>query len=101
MACQPRPVRVDAEADAEADAVTAATMPDLVERGFIAGRPRCKFIGDITHSRGYRPGDATEIRARKDIIRYFEGLSSGRRRHSSLGYRRPNEVHHGFQPPAL
>jgi hypothetical protein len=40
-------------------------MPDLVERGFIAGRPRCKFIGDITHSRGYRPGDATEIRLAK------------------------------------
>ena len=43
--CQPRPFRVTTEADAEA----AASMPDLVQRDFIADRPGMKFVGDITY----------------------------------------------------
>ena len=45
VACQPRPFGITTEADAEA----AATMPDLVKRGFTADRPGGKFVGDITH----------------------------------------------------
>ena len=44
VACPPRPFRITTEADA----VAAATMPDLLKRDFTADRPGCKFIGDIT-----------------------------------------------------
>jgi len=45
VACKPRPFRVTTEADA----VAAATMPDLLKRDFTADRPGCKLIGNITH----------------------------------------------------
>jgi transposase InsO family protein len=45
VACQPRPLRITTEADAEA----AANMPDLVTRDFTADRLGVKFIGDITY----------------------------------------------------
>ena len=45
VACQPRPFRVMAKADAAA----AASMPDLVKRNFTADRPGRKFVGDITY----------------------------------------------------
>lgn len=43
---------------------------------------------------------ATKSQARSDVIRYIEGFYNSRRRHSALGYRRPNEVHYGYQKPA-
>ena len=45
VACQPRPFRITAEADAEA----AVNMPDLLKRDFTADRPGCKFVGNITY----------------------------------------------------
>jgi len=45
IACQPRPFKVTAKADAEA----AASMPDLVKRDFTAERPGVKCVGDITY----------------------------------------------------
>ncbi len=45
IACQPRPFRITTEADAD----TAAGMPDLVRRDFTADRPGVKFVGDITY----------------------------------------------------
>lgn len=45
IACQPRPFRVTTEADAR----TAADMPDLFGRDFAADRPGIKFVGDITY----------------------------------------------------
>lgn len=44
---------------------------------------------------------ATKSQARSDVIRYIEGFYDSRRRHSALGFRRPNEVHYGYQQPAL
>jgi transposase InsO family protein len=42
-----------------------------------------------------------EHRRSNNIIRYIEGFYNSRRRHSALGYRRPNEVHYGYQQQAL
>ena len=198
VACQPRPFRITAAADAEA----AAGMPDLLKRDFIADRPGVKFVGDITYihtwqgfiylatvidcyskkvvgwsiadhmrtelvadaltnaaattriepgaiwhsdrgsvytsgnfrslvarlgmrssmgrtgvcwdnsmaesffsmlknERVYRTVYATKSQARSDIIGYIEGFYNSRRRHSALGYRRPNEVHYSYQQPTL
>lgn len=198
VACRPRPFRVTTEADAMA----AATMPDLVQRNFTAPRPGVKFVGDITYihtwqgfiylatvidcyskrvvgwsiadhmrtelvadalknaaattlfepdaiwhsdrgsvytsagfralvtglgmrssmgrtgvcwdnsmaesffsmlkyERVYRTVYATKSQARRDVIRYIEGFYNSRRRHSALGYQRPNEVHYGYQQPTL
>jgi putative transposase len=55
----------------------------------------------LTNERVYRTVYATKSQARSDVIRYIEGFYNSRRRHSALGYRRPNEVHYGAQQPAL
>jgi transposase InsO family protein len=59
------------------------------------------FFSMLKNERVYRTVYATKAHARKDIIRYIEGFYNSRRRHSALGYRRPNEVHYGYQQPAL
>jgi transposase InsO family protein len=41
-----------------------------------------------------------EHRLFSQITRYIEGFYNSRRRHSALGYRRPNEVHYAYQQPA-
>jgi putative transposase len=59
------------------------------------------FFSMLKNERVYRTVYATKSQARSDIIRYIEGFYNSRRRHSGLGYRRPNEVHYGYQQPAL
>jgi len=55
----------------------------------------------LKNERVYRTVYATKERARRDVIAYIEGFYNSRRRHSALGYRRPNEVHYSYQQPAL
>ena len=59
------------------------------------------FFSMLKNERVYRTVYATKSQARSDVIRYIEGFYNSRRRHSALGYRRPNEVHYGYQQPAL
>ena len=59
------------------------------------------FFSTVKIERASWTVSATKAHARKDIIRYIEGFYNSRRRHSALGYRRPNEVHYGYQQPAL
>ena len=59
------------------------------------------FLSALKNERVYRTVYATKKRARGDIIAYIEGFYNTRRRHSALGYRRPNEVHYSYQQPAL
>jgi putative transposase len=59
------------------------------------------FFSMLKNERVYCPVYATKTQARSDITRYIEGFYNSRRRHSGLGYRRPNEVHYGYQQPAL
>jgi len=59
------------------------------------------FFSMLKNERAYRNLYATKTHARRDIITYIEGFYNSRRRHSALGYRRPNEVHYGYQQPAL
>jgi transposase InsO family protein len=57
------------------------------------------FFSMLKNERVYQTVYATKAQARRDIIRYIEGLYNSRRRHSGLGYRRPNEVHYSYQQP--
>ena len=59
------------------------------------------FFSMLKNERVHRSVYATKTQARSDLIRYIEGFYNSRRRHSALGYRRPNEVHYGYQQPAL
>ena len=59
------------------------------------------FFSMLKNERVHRTVYATKAQARKDLILYIEGFYNSRRRHSGLGYRRPNEVHYGYQQPAL
>lgn len=59
------------------------------------------FFSMLKNERIYRTVYATRAQARTDVIRYIEGFYNSRRRHSALGYRRPDEVHYGYQQPAL
>ncbi|MGP5698089.1 IS3-like element ISAar4 family transposase [Glutamicibacter arilaitensis] len=58
------------------------------------------FFSALKNERVYRTTYATKERARKDVIRYIEGFYNSRRRHSALGYRRPNKVHYSYQQSA-
>jgi len=58
------------------------------------------FFSMPTNERVYRTVYATKPQARSDVIRYIEEFYNSRRRHSALGYRRPNEVHSGHIQPA-
>jgi putative transposase len=59
------------------------------------------FFSALKNERVYRTVYATKSQARSDLIRYMEGFYNTRRRHSALGYRLPDEVHYGYQQPAL
>ena len=59
------------------------------------------FFSALKNERVHRTVYATKKRARGDVIAYIEGFYNSRRRHSALGYRRPNEVHYSYQQPAL
>ena len=59
------------------------------------------FFSALKNERVYRTVYATKAQARRDVIAYIEGFYNSRRRHSALGYRRPNEVHYSYQQPAL
>lgn len=56
------------------------------------------FFASLKNERVYRTVYATKTRAKRDILEYIEGFYNSRRRHSALGYRRPNEVHYGYRP---
>lgn len=59
------------------------------------------FFSALKNERVYRTAYPTKERAKRDIIAYIEGFYNSRRRHSALGYQRPNEVHYSYQQPAL
>ena len=57
------------------------------------------FFSALENERVHRTVYATKRQARRDVICYIEGFYNTRRRHSALGYKRPNEVHYaGLQP---
>jgi len=58
------------------------------------------FFSMLKNERVYRTVYATKTQARSDVICYIEGFYNSRRRHSALGYRRPNEVHYAYQQSA-
>jgi transposase InsO family protein len=58
------------------------------------------FFSALKNERVYRTVYATKAQARRDVIAYIEGFYNSRRRHSALGYKRPNEVHYGYTQPA-
>lgn len=59
------------------------------------------FFSALKNERVHRTVYPTKKRAKRDLIAYIEGFYNSRRRHSALGYRRPNEVHYSYQQPAL
>ena len=59
------------------------------------------FFSALKNERVYRTVYPTKQHARRDVIAYIEGFYNSRRRHSALGYQRPNEVHYSYQQPAL
>ena len=59
------------------------------------------FFSALKNERVHRTVYATKAQAKRDIIAYIEGFYNSRRRHSALGYLRPNEVHYSYQQPAL
>jgi transposase InsO family protein len=58
------------------------------------------FFAALKNELIYRTVYATKKQARTDVIAYIEGFYNSQRRHSALNYRRPNEVHYGYQQPA-
>ena len=53
----------------------------------------------LKNERVHRTVYPTKEHARRDVIACIEGFYNSRRRHSALGYKRPNEVHYkGRQP---
>ncbi|MDQ3525355.1 MAG: IS3 family transposase [Chloroflexota bacterium] len=58
------------------------------------------FFSALKNERVHRTVYATKARARRDVIAYIEGFYNSRRRHSALGYQRPNDVHYGYTQPA-
>ena len=59
------------------------------------------FFSMLKNEGVYCTAYAKKPQARSDVIRYIEGFYNCRRRNSVLGYRRPNQVHYGYQQPAL
>lgn len=59
------------------------------------------FLSALKNKCVCRPAYATNSQALSDKIRYIKGFYNSRRRHSALGFRRPNEVHYGCHWPAL
>jgi nitrite reductase/ring-hydroxylating ferredoxin subunit len=59
------------------------------------------FFSALKNERVHRTVYATKAQATRDVIMYIEGFYNNRRRHSALGYRRPNDVHYAYQQQAL
>jgi transposase InsO family protein len=59
------------------------------------------FFSALKNERVHRTVYATKAQAKRDVIMYLEGFYNDRRRHSALGYRRPNDVHYDFQQQVL
>lgn len=59
------------------------------------------FFSALKNERVHRTAYPTKQRAKRDVIAYIEGFYNDRRRHSALGYRRPNEIHYSYQQPTL
>jgi putative transposase len=51
------------------------------------------FFSALKNERVHRTVYATKSQAKRDVIAYIEGFYNSRRRHSALGYRRPNDIH--------
>lgn len=58
------------------------------------------FFSALKNERVHRTVYATKTQARRDVIGYIEGFYNTRRRHSSLGYKTPNDVHYADIQPA-
>ena len=54
------------------------------------------FFASLKNERVYRTVYATRKRDKRDILDYIEGFYNSQRRHSGLGYRRPNEAHNSY-----
>jgi hypothetical protein len=80
-----------------ADALRNAAATTLIEPGTIIHSASAEACIPRPSS---GPGDQ-KAQARSDVIRYIKRFYNSWRRHSALGYRRPNEVHYGHQQPAL
>lgn len=52
------------------------------------------FFSALKNERVHRTVYATKTQARRDVIGYIEEFYNSRRRHSALGYKRPNDVHY-------
>jgi len=59
------------------------------------------FFSALKNERVHRTVYATKGQAKRDVILYIEGFYNNRRRHSALGYRRPNDVHYAYQQQVL
>jgi len=59
------------------------------------------FFSALKNERVHRTVYATKGQATRDVIMYIEGFYNNRRRHSALGYRRPNDVHYAYQQQVL
>ena len=59
------------------------------------------FFSALKNERVHRTVYATKAQAKRDVIMYIEGFYNNRRRHSALGYRRPNDVHYAYQQQVL
>ncbi len=57
------------------------------------------FFSAVKNERVDRTVYATKAQTRRDVIAYIEGFYNSRRRHSTLGYKRPNEVHYRYHQP--
>jgi transposase InsO family protein len=59
------------------------------------------FFSALKNERVHRTVYATKGQAKRDVILYIEGFCNNRRRHSALGYCRPNDVHYAYQQQVL
>ena len=59
------------------------------------------FFSALKNERAHRTVYATKAQATRDVIMYIEGFYNSRRRHSALGYQRPNDVHYAYQQQVL
>ena len=59
------------------------------------------FFSALKNERVHRTVYATKSQAKRDVIAYIEGFYNSRRRHSALGYRRPNDIHYAYQKQVL
>jgi len=59
------------------------------------------FFSALKNERVHRTVYATKAQTTRDVIMYIEGFYNSRRRHSALGYQRPNDVHYAYPQQTL